>query len=192
MMTPAQAWDAVLSIQHDIERIVSQAVRGGRVRQDDSQDAVNTAMVASVALAERYDGTIGTFAAYALASVRLSLWRDEEHRPDALDRIATAEIENAEISANSRRGGFKPARAISEEKPNLDCLTPLENRVVALKIAGKSHRWIAARTGLQLRQVAPMIGKAASKIRSSGTTSRSSNTTIDSGATTAGNKGRIK
>jgi len=106
MMNSVQAWDAVLALQHDIERIVSQAVRAGRVRPDDSQDAVNTAMVSSVALAERYDGTIGTFAAYALASVRLSLWRDEEHRPDALDRIATAEIENAEISANSRKGGF--------------------------------------------------------------------------------------
>jgi hypothetical protein len=187
-----QSWDAVLSIQHDIERIVSQAVRGGRCRLEDSEDAVNTAMVASVALAERYDGTIGTFAAYALASVRLSLWRDEEHRPDAMDRIATAEIENAEISANSRKGGFKPARAIAEEKPDLGCLTPLEKRVVALKIAGKSHQWIAAKTGLHLRQVAPMIGKAASKIRSSGTTSRSSNTTADSGATTVGNKRRIK
>jgi DNA-binding NarL/FixJ family response regulator len=168
MMNPAQAWDAVLSIQHDVERIVSQAVRGGRVRQDDSQDAVNTAMVASVALAERYDGTIGTFAAYALASVRLSLWRDEEHRPDALDRIATAEIENAEISANSRRGGFKPARAIAEEIPQLGVLSPLQNRVARLLAAGKPIGQIAKQCGMTTHGVKIVAGQAAGRIKGEG------------------------
>jgi DNA-binding CsgD family transcriptional regulator len=193
MMSSAQSWDAVLSIQHDIERIVSQAVRGGRCRLEDSEDAVNTAMVTSVALAERYDGTIGTFAAYALGTLRRELLHGRTRSIDALDRVNTAEIpEHADISAQALENSRGEVTSLPVNFQDAGILTPLENRVVSLKIAGKSLQWIAAHTGLQLRQVAPMIGKAASKIRSSGTTSRSSNTTADSGATTVGNKRRIK
>ena len=162
-MTPAQSWDAVLSIQHDIERIVSQAVRGGRVSSNDSEDCVNSAMVASVALAERYDGTIEQFRQYALATLRRELKFDPAHRTDAMDRVV--ETENADISANRVKGGFKPARAISQEKPNLGCLTPLENRVARLLAAGNPIGQIAKKLGTTVRGVKTVAGMAEAKIR---------------------------
>jgi DNA-binding CsgD family transcriptional regulator len=160
-MTPEQAWDAVLSIQTDIERIVSQAVRVGRVSPNDSEDAVNTAMVTCVGLAESYDGTIGTFAAYALATVRRKLQgKGHAITTDAMERTGIADI-----SANSRQGGLRPSRAIAKAIPQLDSLTLLERRVASLLAAGKPIGQIARVLGTTIRGVKTVAGMAEAKIR---------------------------
>lgn len=183
MMTPEQAWDAVLSIQTDIERIVSQAVRAGRVRVDyTATDGMSYCVELLVASRE----PIRDVAAYVLASLRRELLFDLTHVTDALDRAtlqgATVAIneqvdddgeseetakpaKRAEISASTleNRAGDVADRVVDFR--GVEGLTALENRVARLKIAGKTNQWIAAATGLSLRQVGPMIGKVAAKIR---------------------------
>ena len=164
------AWDAVLTLQGDIERIVSQAVRLGRVSPNDAEDVVNTAMVTCVGLAESYDVTIGTFAAYALGTIRLQL-QGKGHgiTPDAMERAVTIErTSSADISAKARKGGFRPARAVATRIPQLDRLNPIQRRVAGLLAAGMGIGQIARKLGMTTHGVKIVAGQALGGIKGEG------------------------
>jgi DNA-binding CsgD family transcriptional regulator len=176
MITTEQAWDAVLAIQTDLERIVSQAVRFGRVRKDDSEDTLNSAMVSSVALAERYDGTIEQFKVYALATFRRSVRIDVTRLTDAMDRVA-AGVEIPELAGNSP--STLENSVIAKISPKVEFqgiqgLTPLENCVAGLLASGKPIGQVARQLGTTVRGVKTVAGMAEAKIRRMGKPSFSS------------------
>src|ERR1022692_3045667 len=184
MMNTDQAWDIVLPLEHDIARIVSQAVSLNRVRADytttDGMSYIVELLVSTVEL-------ITDPVAFGLASLRRELrYKDSKHT-DVLERgqvknsITTIneQLDGDEDDSNDtttdgkRRGEQKANRAKGAARPlsaMLACLSPLEKRVVSLKTAGMTVWRIGRRCGMRQNAVQRVLGQAASKIRSSNTT----------------------
>lgn len=155
-MTIEQAWDVVLAVEQDIARIVSQAVRAGRVNRNDEQDRCQQAMSDSVGLADRYDESKGTFAAYVLATLRRELLHGDGRSTDALDRVA-GELTGEETA--------KPARASPTAVLGIpDYLSPLQKRVASLLGANRPIGQVARYLGMSTHGVRVVAGQVAAEI----------------------------
>lgn len=159
-MTIEQAWDAVLAVQDDIARIVSQAVRAGRVRQDyTTNDGISYCVELLVSTQEvRLDA-----GRYVLASLRRELHYDAKAVTDALDR-GTVELEGEE-TAKYAATALPAVPANPTEFTASNCLTALENRVARLLAAGNSIGQVARNVGTTVRGAKTVAGMAAAKIR---------------------------